>query len=112
MQYFPECFNIELKIENKVCYIIGLYRSPSQSQYEFERFSEKLKLKLDRLLQNNPLLVVLIGDFNVKSKNWYKNDKRSFKGNIIENVTLQFGLQQVIKEPTHILDFLPSSLFT
>ena len=124
IQYLHECFNVELKIENKVCYIIALYRSPRQSQDEFEKFSEKLKLKLYSLLQNNPFLVVLIGDFNAKLKNWYKNDKqfqkeyywechnkRGFKRNVIENVTLQFGLQQVIKEPTYILDFLPSSLF-
>ena len=36
--------------------------------------------------------------------NWYRNDNCSFEGNIIANVTSQFGLQQVIKEPTHILD--------
>ena len=48
--------------------------------------------------------MVLIGDFNPKSKNWNKNNKCNFEGNIIENVTSQFGLQQVIKEPTHILD--------
>ena len=48
--------------------------------------------------------MVLIGDFNAKSKNWYKNDKCSFEGNVIENVTSQFGQQQVIKEPTHIQD--------
>ena len=47
--------------------------------------------------------MVLTGDFNAKSKNSYKNDKYSFEGNIIENVTSQLGLQQVIKEPTHIL---------
>ena len=45
-----------------------------------------------------------MGDFNAKSKNWYKNEKCSFEGNIIENVTSQFGLQQVIKEPKYILD--------
>ena len=47
--------------------------------------------------------MVLTGDFNAKSKNSYKNDKYSFEENIIENVTSQLGLQQVIKEPTHIL---------
>ena len=85
---FHECFNIELKIGNKLCYIITLYRSLNQSQGEFEKFSEKLELNFDSLVQNNPFLVVFIGDFNVKSKNWYKNDKCSFKGNIIKNVTL------------------------
>ena len=77
-------------------------RSPSQSQDEFEKFSE---LNLDSLVQNNPFLVVVIGDFNAKLKNWYKKKaKCSFEGNIIENVTWQFGLQQVIKESTHVLD--------
>ena len=98
-----ECINIELKIGHKLCYIIALYRSPSQLQDEFEKFSEKLELNLDSLVQNNPFLVVLIGHFNAKSKNWYKHDKCSFEGNIIENVTSQFGLHQVIKESTHIL---------
>ena len=95
IQYFHECFNIELKTGNKLCYIIALYRSLSQSQGEFEKLSEKLELNLDSLVQNNPFLLVLIGDVNVKSKNWYKNDKCSFEGNIMKNVTLQFCLQQV-----------------
>ena len=59
---------------------------------------------MDSLIQNNLFLVVLTGDFNAKSKKWYHNDKCSFEGNIIENVSLQFILQKVIKEPTCILD--------
>ena len=45
---------------------------------------------------------MLIGDLNAKSKNWYSHDKTSHEGNEIENVTAQFGLQQIIKEPTRI----------
>ena len=45
---------------------------------------------------------MLIGDLNAKSKNWYSLKKSSHEGNEIENVTAQFGLQQIIKEPTHI----------
>ena len=55
-------------------------------------------------IQKNPFLVVAIGDFNVKSKIWYINDSTTSQGNILENITSQFGLQQTIKEPTHILD--------
>ena len=54
--------------------------------------------------QKNPFLVVAIGDFNVKSKSWYINDSTTSQGNVLENITSQFGLQQIIKEPTHILD--------
>ena len=55
------------------------------------------------MCQNNPFLTQLIGDLNAKSKNWYSHDKTSHEGNEIENVTAQFGLQQIVKEPTHIL---------
>ena len=45
---------------------------------------------------------MLIWDLNVKSKNWHDHDKSSHEGNAIGNVMAQFGLQQIIKEPTHI----------
>ena len=45
---------------------------------------------------------MLIGDLNAKSKNWYYHGKSSHKENTIENVTTQFDLQQIIKEPKHI----------
>ena len=61
-----------------------------------------MELDLETLCQNNLFLIVLIGDLNGKSKNWYSHDKTSHKGNKIENVTAQFALQQIIKEPTHI----------
>ena len=32
------------------------------------------------------------------------NDKCSFEGTVIENVTSQFSQQQLIKEATHIVD--------
>ena len=57
---------------------------------------------METLCQNNPFLIVLIGDLNAKSKNWYSHDKTSHEGNEIENVTAQFGLKQIIKEPTHV----------
>ena len=83
---------------------MALYRSPSQTQDEFEKFSDNLEMNLGTLSQKNPFLVVAIGDFNAKSKSWYINDSTTSQGNVLENITSQFGLQQIIKEPTHILD--------
>ena len=59
------------------------------------------------MVQRNLLLVAAIRDFNAKSSNWFCHDKTNFEGDATENLTSQFGLRQVIKEPTHILD--PSS---
>ena len=62
-------------------------------------------------VQNNPFLIVLIGDLNAKSKNCYRHDKSSYKGNAIENVTSQFRLQHIIKELyAHIINTSPSCI--
>ena len=76
------------------------YTDLGQTQDEFENLIDNLELNLKSLCRNNPLLIVLIGDLNAKSKNWYSHDKSSYEGNEIE--IAQFGLQQIIKEPTHI----------
>ena len=102
IQYLQECINFELNIGGKICNFISLYRSPSQIQDECKKFIDNLELNLETLFQNNPFLIVLIKDLNAKLKNWYSYDKTSHEGNEIENVTAQFGFQQLIKEPTHI----------
>ena len=55
-------------------------------------------------MPKNPCLAVAIGAFNAKSKFWYCNDITISHGNVLENITSQFALQQVIKETSHILD--------
>ena len=52
--------------------------------------------------KTNPFLMTTIGDFNAKSKNWYNENKTSFEGKAIESITSQFGLYQLINEPTHL----------
>ena len=101
---FDICISETYKIGDKTYSFLSLYRSPSQSQHDFETFTENLELKFEKLLQRNSFLVVVVGDFNAKSSNWFCQDKTVFKGDAIENLTSQFGLHQVIKEPTHISD--------
>ena len=96
------CF--ELKFDDQTCNFLFVYTSPSQSQDYFKTFTENFELNLKNLVQRNPFLVVTIGDFNAKSSNWFCHDKTNFEADAIENLTSQFGLHQVIKEQTHILD--------
>ena len=81
-----------VKLGDKICNFVSLYRSPNQSEDEFENFSNNFELTL----------IVAIGDFNAKSSNWYTGDTNIFEGSKIEAITSQFGLQQIINEPTHI----------
>ena len=56
-----------MKIGEKLCNFVALYRSPSQSQDEFEIFAKNLERNLDTISANNLFLTVDLGDFNTKS---------------------------------------------
>ena len=49
-----------------------------------------------------------LSDFNSKSNNWCKNDITSHEGSMIDVVTSNYGLYQLIEEPTHILNLSSS----
>ena len=63
------------------------YRSPSQSQDDFETFADNFEMTLELLAQKNTFLLTTIGDFIAKFSDWYNKDKKSFEGNTIEDVT-------------------------
>ena len=104
INYLNKCVRFELMVADKLCTFMILYGSPSQSQGLFESFKENLELNFEFAVQNNPFLVVLLDDFNAKSSNWCKNDITTTEGKAIENISSQFGLHQMINEPTHILE--------
>ena len=85
--FLNECINFELRIGDKTCNFVVLYRPPSQYQDVFERFCENFERTLDNLAQNNHFVLVAIGDFNAKSTNWCANNRTSFEGNKIEHIT-------------------------
>ena len=61
-------------------------------------------MNLDDSFNSNLFLTTVIGDFNAKSKNWSEGDRSTIEVSKIEFLTSQFGLSQIIKEPTHILE--------
>ena len=110
INYLNECVRFEQMVGDELWSFIALYRSPSRSQDLFESFKENLELILESAAQNNPFLVVLLGNFNAKSSSCCKNDITATEGKAIENISSQFGLHQMINEPTHILKSSSSSI--
>ena len=104
IQHLNTCVNLELKIGDKLCTFVALCGSLSQSQDNFETFIDNFELNLETLSRKNPFLLLAVGDFNAKLKFWCCDDNTTSQGKPLENVTSQFGLHQVIKKPTHILD--------
>ena len=98
-----ECINFEIKIKNKLCNFITLYRSPNQCQDHFELFINNFELNLDSIMTNNLFLTDILGAFHAKSSLWYNNDITTYEGFKIDGVTSDFELQRIIKKPTNII---------
>ena len=48
--------------------------------------------------------MLLLGDFNVKSKTWFINDQSLSDGTQLKSLTSLYEMKQVIAEPTHVLE--------
>ena len=47
---------------------------------DFETFLENLELNFDHIAEKNPFIMVVLGEFNAKSRSWYTNDSTKFEG--------------------------------
>ena len=54
--------------------------------------------------------MVALGDFDGTFNSWYINDNTNIKGSKIDILTGSFGFNQIINEPTHILNNFSSSI--
>ena len=64
--YLHEWLSFELQIGDKICNFVAFYRSPRQSQDDFETFADDFEMTLELLAQKNLFLVTAIDDFNAK----------------------------------------------
>ena len=46
---------------------------------------------------------MVLGDFNAKNKTWFDQGNTSYGRSILNDLMAQYGLTQIIHEPTHIL---------
>ena len=56
------------------------------------------------ITSRNPHFLLLLGDFNAKTKMWFINDQSSSEGTQLESLSLLYGMKQLIVESTHVLE--------
>ena len=100
---FSEYILFDILMENKIGCIAVTYRSPSQTASEFTNFSETFEKLLYQIQQFRSSFVVILGDFNVKSKSWWNEDIASNEGSQTDSLATTYGMQQLISDPNHIL---------
>ena len=61
-------------------------------------------------MSQSPHFILVIGDFNVRSSSWWKNDLKASEGNHVDAITSFYGLNQLICEPANILPNLSSCI--
>ena len=96
--------NFELRIGGKIHKFLSFYRSSSQNKDDFETFLENPELNFDYMAEKNTFMMVVLRDFDAKSKFWYTNDSTNFEGSKIDFLTSSFGFHQIINKLTHILN--------
>ena len=92
-----------MNVNNKKGYTAVLYRSPSQTNTVFNDFLSNFEKLLQELSALNPDFSIILGDFNARSKSWWKSDINTIEGTKIDSVTISYGSQQLITQPTHLL---------
>ena len=75
-----------------------------QTSDGFEKFTDNFELILDTPDESNSHSIVVLRDFNIKSKNLYSCDETTTEGAKIEIIASQYGLHQIIDGPTHVLE--------
>ena len=53
----------------------------------------------------NPFCVIITGDFNCSSTQWWENDIENNEGKLFEPLAPDSGLHQLISEPTHLIGY-------
>ena len=106
LTFTDECIVGEIKHKNSKCFVSCFYRSPSQSEDEFNNFILAFEQTCSSIALESPLLSLICGDFNAKCTNWWPNGTNSACGLELYNTSTLSGYSQVINEPTN---FQPNS---
>ena len=61
-------------------------------------------MTLDLVSKEKPFLIIVLGDFNAKLKQWHNKESSTSIQISVESIPSQFGLHQIINEPTQILE--------
>ena len=102
LELLHEIIVADIKIGRKKIFIVTAYRSPSQNSEQFEVFMDKLQMTLTRLRQEKPTALIITGDSNCRSSQWWEGDNEYPEGTALDDFIETNNLYQLINEPTNI----------
>ena len=84
LEILQETVISEISLGRKKVFFIVAYRSPDQTKDEFDIFYEKLQDTLDSVKDEKPHCIILTGDLNCRSKQWWPGDINTTEGMVLD----------------------------
>ena len=103
LHILDESIVVELTLSRKKLFFVVIYRSPCQSSDEFDPFLSRLELVIEHMRHEKPDCIILTGDFNSKTKQWWPDGEETNEGVLLNQLIESFSMTQLIDQPTHIL---------
>ena len=88
---------------NKLVMVFVIYRSPSQSSQEFAQLEMFFSQLLNDITSKKPLFLIILGDFNARSKCCWSLDKQIKEDESLFLISSTSGYTQLINSVTHII---------
>ena len=102
LEILQETVICEISLGRKKVFFVALYRSPNQSNEDFEEFYHKLQDNLDQIKELKPHCTILKGDFNCRTKQFWPGDTDSPKGIALDELIESNNMTQLIDQPTNL----------
>ena len=80
LEIMQETIVCEISLRCKKHFFVAMYRSPNQTNDEFEAFYNNLQYTLDQIKNAKPHCTILTGDFNCRSTQFWPGDIDLLKG--------------------------------
>ena len=88
----------EINLNRKKIFFALFYRSPNQNSENFNLFQENLQKGIDSMKNLSPHTIVITGDFNCRSSQWWPSDRNFPKGIVVDQLFESNNLTQLIDQ--------------
>ena len=102
LEILQETIVTEISLRRKKVFFVVPYCHPNQTGDEFDLFLDRLQLTMDRIKSCTPHCIVITGDFNCRSKQWWPGDVELPEGLTLDEFIESNNLIQLMDEPTNI----------
>ena len=84
LELLQELIVTKFNISSKKVLLITLYRSPGQTNEQYENFVDRLQIMINQIRGERPYCLLLTGDFNCRSSQWWGDDAESPEGTALD----------------------------